>query len=480
MEKNLTNSLNLRSLMYSGPSIKLSQPQSLQLIAAGLLISDILGLAVCCALVSFVFLGTLIPFGDGSLLALIGLTVLTLYLADAYHPEEQPDHFKIFENVVYSSLIVIGVVILASAMGQSLYPLFSSNPGITLLGIIIFTGWAVVVRLLIARQIGLDVEQSRWVILADRRNIEDLLSCFSRFYSQADLVFLTDDSLVQRQLQRTSFTAKGNVDELLACTCYPCSGVLVDPHISPSEKLIQELMELRLRGVCIYSLPDFFERFRMKVPPASLQDDWFAFSSGFKLLHSSSYAKVKRLGDVLLAGMLLLLFLPLFAAVALAIKLDSPGPIFYAQTRTGLNQELIKVYKFRSMHQNAEAKGAQWACKHDPRVTRIGRFLRQSRIDELPQLFNVLTGQMSLIGPRPERPEFDQELAVKIPYYNTRYLIRPGITGWAQVLYPYGASVEDAYQKLSYDLYYLKNYSLFLDLRIVLKTIRVVLFRKGL
>ncbi len=162
-----------------------------------------------------------------------------------------------------------------------------------------------------------------------------------------------------------------------------------------------------------------------------------------------------------------------------AIKLDSPGPVFYSQVRTGLYGKPFRVYKFRSMYQDAEKRGAQWACQYDPRITKVGYWLRVLRIDELPQIFNVLRGDMSLIGPRPERPEFDIKLKEEIPYYELRYLVKPGITGWAQVLYPYGASVEDAYEKLAYDLYYIKNYSLWLDIAIAFKTVRVVLLGKG-
>jgi exopolysaccharide biosynthesis polyprenyl glycosylphosphotransferase len=181
----------------------------------------------------------------------------------------------------------------------------------------------------------------------------------------------------------------------------------------------------------------------------------------------------------MLTGLLSVLLLPLMVIVGLIIKLDSPGPIFYSQLRTGLYGKPFRVYKFRSMYQDAEKKGAQWAIQRDPRITRVGYWLRVLRIDELPQIWNVLSGEMSLIGPRPERPEFDVKLKEAIPYYEMRYLVKPGITGWAQVLYPYGASLEDAYEKLAYDLYYIKNYSLWLDMVIVLKTIRVVLLGKG-
>ncbi|MEO1184008.1 MAG: exopolysaccharide biosynthesis polyprenyl glycosylphosphotransferase, partial [Cyanobacteria bacterium J06636_27] len=178
-------------------------------------------------------------------------------------------------------------------------------------------------------------------------------------------------------------------------------------------------------------------------------------------------------------ALLMLILSPLMLLVGLLIKLDSRGPIFYSQERTGLNGIPFKVHKFRSMYQDAEKRGAQWAQERDPRITRVGYWLRLMRIDELPQVWNVVKGEMSLIGPRPERPQFDAQLKEAIPYYDIRYLVKPGITGWAQVLYPYGASIEDAYEKLSYDIYYIKNYSIWLDIAIFFKTIRVVLLGKG-
>ncbi|NJO38756.1 MAG: exopolysaccharide biosynthesis polyprenyl glycosylphosphotransferase [Rhizobiales bacterium] len=184
---------------------------------------------------------------------------------------------------------------------------------------------------------------------------------------------------------------------------------------------------------------------------------------------------VKRTSDILAASALLLLTLPLFPLVALLVKLDSRGPAIYSQTRAGLHGKPFTMYKFRSMRTDAEAKGAQWAVDNDPRVTRLGKFLRLSRLDELPQLWNVLKGDMSLVGPRPERPEMIVELDEKIPYYKERHGVRPGITGWAQTSYAYTSSIEDTRIKLEYDLYYLKNHSLLLDFVIMFQTIRVAL-----
>ncbi|MBW1703193.1 MAG: exopolysaccharide biosynthesis polyprenyl glycosylphosphotransferase [Deltaproteobacteria bacterium] len=188
---------------------------------------------------------------------------------------------------------------------------------------------------------------------------------------------------------------------------------------------------------------------------------------------------MKRLIDLSISALIIIITLPLLAVTALAIRLDSPGPVFFKQQRVGKGGKVFSVWKFRSMYKDAEQNGAVWADKSDPRVTRVGRVIRFLRIDELPQLWNIFRGEMSLIGPRPERPEFVRELTASIPYYDIRHSVSPGITGWAQVNYPYGASVEDALHKLEYDVYYIKNMSLFLDFKIFIRTIGVVLFGQG-
>jgi lipopolysaccharide/colanic/teichoic acid biosynthesis glycosyltransferase len=188
---------------------------------------------------------------------------------------------------------------------------------------------------------------------------------------------------------------------------------------------------------------------------------------------------LRRIRDVLGCLILLVSLMPLMVVAACLIRLDSPGPVFYRQERVGLHGSVFTMLKFRSMRIDAEMCGPCWAAKRDPRVTRFGAFMRLSRIDEIPQLFNVLRGEMSLIGPRPERPHFTEQLVHAIPLYNDRMSILPGITGWAQVNYPYGASVEDARIKLDYDLYYIRNRSAFLDFQIIAATVRVVMFGIG-
>ncbi|HEY8351792.1 MAG TPA: exopolysaccharide biosynthesis polyprenyl glycosylphosphotransferase, partial [Sphingomonadales bacterium] len=188
---------------------------------------------------------------------------------------------------------------------------------------------------------------------------------------------------------------------------------------------------------------------------------------------------LKRLFDVTTSLLLLLLTLPILIVTAIAIKVTSPGPVFYRQERVGQGGRTFMVLKFRSMRTDAERNGPQWAQANDDRVTPVGRLIRTARIDEIPQIFNVLKGDMSFVGPRPERPVFVEQLAKEIPFYLERHRVKPGITGWAQINYPYGASVEDARHKLQYDLYYIKNYSIFLDFLVLIQTLRVVLWPEG-
>ena len=238
------------------------------------------------------------------------------------------------------------------------------------------------------------------------------------------------------------------------------------------------LLDMRLRdGIAIEESVSFFERLTGKISTEVLRPSWLIFSSNSLLVRI--YKKGRRLIDVAAALVGLIVSLPIMLVTVIAIKLDSPGPIFYSQERVGKGGEGFKIVKFRSMRTDAEKDGPVWAKESDDRVTRIGRIIRKLRIDELPQFINVLRGEMSFIGPRPERPEFVRLLEREIPYYSQRHLLKPGLTGWAQIRYPYGASVEDAKEKLQYDLYYIKNLSPFLDLIILFETIRIVLFGRG-
>jgi sugar transferase (PEP-CTERM system associated) len=245
----------------------------------------------------------------------------------------------------------------------------------------------------------------------------------------------------------------------------------------PEARAVEPLLDCKLRGARILSAAAFHETYLGRIDLDLLTSGDLLVSRGFVGLRSG--AALKRLSDIVLATVMLMLLLPLMALTALAIRIDSPGPVIYRQQRVGLFDRRFTVFKFRSMVADAEAGIPRWAQLRDPRVTGVGRCIRATRIDELPQLLNVILGDMSLVGPRPERPHFVEQLSRAIPFYRQRSNVKPGLTGWAQVRFPYGASVEDAREKLAYDLYYAKNRSFLLDLLILVSTVRVVLSGDG-
>jgi exopolysaccharide biosynthesis polyprenyl glycosylphosphotransferase len=242
---------------------------------------------------------------------------------------------------------------------------------------------------------------------------------------------------------------------------------------NPKPEDLEELSGLLKQQIDVFSLPKFYEVYLQKIPVRFIQTAWFLenFAEGEKGLLEAP----KRLIDFILALIGIIISLFLFPILALLIKLTSSGPIFFQQIRTGKNGKLFLAIKFRTMVVDAEKNGPQWAQKNDFRVTPIGKYLRKLRLDEIPQLFNIIRGEMSFVGPRPERPEFDEKIEQEVNYYKYRHLVKPGLTGWAQINYPYGSSIDDARIKLEYDLFYIKNRSLLLDLSIILKTINTIL-----
>ncbi|WP_374594010.1 TIGR03013 family XrtA/PEP-CTERM system glycosyltransferase [Aquabacterium sp.] len=241
---------------------------------------------------------------------------------------------------------------------------------------------------------------------------------------------------------------------------------------------MDQLLDCRIRGIPVMDLAGFYERTKGEVPIDSLKASWLVYGHGF--VQSAARQLSKRVFDVASSAVLLVLASPVMLITALAIKLESPGPVIYKQERVGRAGRTFMCLKFRSMRADAEKDGvARWATKNDSRITRVGAFIRKTRIDELPQLLSVLRGEMSMVGPRPERPSFVKQLQEQIPYYDVRHSIKPGVTGWAQVRYRYGSTLEDARKKHQYDLFYVKNNSLLLDFKILIETVSVVLFREG-
>ena len=253
--------------------------------------------------------------------------------------------------------------------------------------------------------------------------------------------------------------------------------IIVAMESRRGELPVQELLLLRFRGIVVEEDGTLRERIYGKIQLDGLRPSNFLYSEGFRIRATQQFTR--QVVSIFVAGLGLLLFLPFFPLVVLAVKLSSKGPIFFRQTRVGMGGRNFDVIKFRTMFTDAEAGGAKWATKNDPRVTKVGMFLRKSRIDEVPQLWNVLRGDMGFVGPRPERPEFVAWLTEELPFYYLRTLIRPGLTGWAQVRYGYGATLAETKEKLEYDLYYIKHMSMGLDLLIMFETIKTIVRRRG-
>jgi sugar transferase (PEP-CTERM system associated) len=280
---------------------------------------------------------------------------------------------------------------------------------------------------------------------------------------------VADEKLLDAQSSLLEFTQRNHIDEIVVATSDIEAEIPVD-----------ELVECKLNGVEVLDILTFFEREVGQIRIDILDPRWLVFSDGFR--QSQMKDTFKRIFDVLASFMLLVVAFPFMILAVIAIKIEDGlrAPVLYHQVRVGFKGRHYRVYKFRSMITNAEAAGkAIWASKTDSRVTRVGSFIRKTRIDELPQIYNVLNGSMSFVGPRPERPEIIEDLAREIPYYHDRHLVKPGVTGWAQLMYPYGASLNDYYKKQLFDMYYVKNRSIFFDFLILLQTVEVVLFGKG-
>jgi len=291
--------------------------------------------------------------------------------------------------------------------------------------------------------------------------------------------FLDDDPAKLNMAIGSSFVIGTTKDLIAISNSMGIKTVILAIIHNRSFTIMRRMLDARLQGIKIIEMPTLYEQLSQRVPIHYIQDHWLLFEDGFNFLGKGYVKKFKRIVDVTASLFIFVLVAPLMAITILAIRLDSSGPIFYKQERVGERGRVFILRKFRSMCVDAEKCGAVWAQEDDPRITRVGKWIRLTRIDELPQLWNVIKGEMSLIGPRPERPEFVKELEKIIPYYYIRHTVKPGITGWAQINYRYGASVEDAIRKLEYDVYYVKNMSPAMDIEIFLKSIGVVLFGQG-
>src|SRR5581483_6687116 len=407
-------------------------------------------------------------YGYYKILLITAFVLICSHWFDLYDPAQ----FSAKGELYFRLLLVLGLLALLLAATEKVFPRVSPGNGAFLAGLIILTlsllSWRTAYSWLI-RQPYL---RERVYILGTGERAETLVhSLQQRSDLGISVIGWTGD-----------LGAASSRDELAAhleaIRSRRVHRVIVAMPDRRGNLPVNELLSLRLEGVKIEDATSWLEKMSGRIEIDNLYPSWFIFAEGFRF--SAGFMLLRRTVTILVSVTSLLLTLPLIPFIMLAIKLDSRGPVIYKQQRVGRRGVHFSVYKFRTMRQDAEAlTGPQWASEHDPRITRVGKILRTSRLDEIPQLWNVLRGDMGFVGPRPERPEFVEWLTKQIPYYPARHVIRPGLTGWAQVRYKYGNTVEDAKQKLQYDLYYIKNISVGLDLMIMFQTLKIVLLGRG-
>jgi exopolysaccharide biosynthesis polyprenyl glycosylphosphotransferase len=382
--------------------------------------------------------------------------LIAYYIANVYNVATSKYKLKDMTTVI----VINGILMTVTTFSK----IFTFYEGIILFGII--TIFQIAFRYIVIMGV---VEKERVVFVGENDYTQDLLESVKK---DGQYVFAAS-------LNNTDIKALGK--EIVEMYKTKKFDVLVDftDKLLGDPKLTGKLLQYKLEGLQYYNYLEFYETYENKLPISHLSPKWFLENTGFEIYHNNFNLKAKRLLDLFFAMLIGIFAAPVIILAAIIVKLESKGPVFFIQERIGEGNRKFNIVKFRSMTTDAEKDGPQWASKNDNRVTKFGKIMRATRIDELPQLWNVLRGEMSFVGPRPEREFFIQQLEKEIPYYNLRHTVKPGLTGWAQVMYPYGASVEDAYRKLQYDLYYIKHHSIPFDVKVLLKTVTIVIFGKG-
>ncbi|MBT2185740.1 TIGR03013 family XrtA/PEP-CTERM system glycosyltransferase [Sphingobium nicotianae] len=391
-----------------------------------------------------------------------------------YSPEALTSlRFAMARLLVAISLGVIFLSVMHFAMPD--FTLWRSN---SLYAMVLAFLFLITLRILLGSMLGGEAFKRRLVVLGAGKRADRIRQLEKRSgsgYIVVGYIAMNDgEQLIPEAINRSAIYNMSDFVVRLAA-----SEVILALEERRNSVPMSDLLRIKTTGVHVNDLSTFLERETGRIDLDTVNPSWLIFSDGFSSGQRLS-AIAKRLFDVTASALLLVLTAPIILLGALAVMLDSKGPAFYKQLRVGLYGQEFNIVKLRTMRQDAEVAGkAVWAEKDDPRITRLGRFLRKTRIDELPQVWNVLKGDMSFVGPRPERRQFVEDLETQLRYYAERHMVKPGITGWAQINYPYGASIEDSRNKLEYDLYYAKNYSPFLDLLILLQTLRVILWPEG-
>ena len=408
----------------------------------------------------------------GATLFVVIIFVLGFYIFDLYDPRR-----KVLE-IDFLAHFIVSIIFSTIMTGMVFYALlyWKFGRGITLLNAIFIGGGTYLWRVLFKVIFSVEQRKRKVVIVGAGASGRAMYHVLEKCGLYEIRGFIDDDpsninkrigecQVIGDSLEIQRLIECGEVDDLVVAITY-----------EKKKTLMKNLLEAKLKGVGVFGMQSAYENITGKLPATHLEEGWFAFTQMQGMEQGVYKIRVKGILSFFFAGVLLFFTLPIMVVIAIAIKLDSPGPVFYRQKRVGIDGKLFEMAKFRSMCRNAEVGEAVWSEADDSRVTRIGAIIRRLRVDELPQLVNILKGEMSLVGPRPERPEFVEQLQKTIPFYFIRHVIKPGLTGWAQVNYKYGSSKEDALEKLQYDLFYVKNMSFMLDVKIIFRTIRVVIF----
>lgn len=414
------------------------------------------------------------------LVMVVAVTFLYYYLMDLYTFDSSLSQLGMLERSFIAILLTgLSVALMVYIIGPNFIGGFVGR-GVLATSLIMVWLWSLAIRYLLNNWFRKQKRLVEWLVLTNG-DIGQFVQHFRSLHQVERLLLLGNPEEILQVFDDEAIESLGTWDDLEdVMHSRSIAGIIVVAPERMPEALIDRLMGIRISGVRIYTLNDFYEAYLARLPVFNLNQQWIATAHGFELIHNPIGLRFKRYVDVMIALIGGIILLPVIVGLAIAILATSGTPVLYRQARTGENGRRFTVYKFRTMVKDAEAEGgAQYAARDDPRVTPLGRIMRKFRLDELPQLWNVLLGEMSFIGPRPERPEFIAELQARIPYYNLRHVVRPGITGWAQVMYGYGDDAEDAVEKLQYDLFYIKNYSLLLDISILVRSIKVILFGTG-
>ena len=410
-------------------------------------------------------------YGFWKILILTLITLLCSYYFDLYEPQRISERWEIY----FRLLLVLGFLSFFLSAITYVFPEADIAHYVLLLGLGFLTAALVVWRSAYEWLIGHEAFRERVYVLGGGERAQTVVDMLHNRKDAGMEVIGWEPQPGGREENRDSF---GEILEAFRGGPRPkVDRIIVAMQDRRGSLPVRELLKLRFDGVLIEEAGALLERLSGKLQLDGLRPSDFIYSEGFRIKPSQQIAR--RLASTLAAATGLLIFLPFFPLVMLLVRCSSPGPIFFKQTRVGMGGKNFSVIKFRTMRQDAEVAGAKWATKNDPRVTRIGMIMRKTRLDEVPQLWNVLRGDMGFVGPRPERPEFVPWLSEQIPYFDLRHMIRPGLTGWAQVRYGYGATLEQTRVKLEYDLYYIKHMSLGLDLLIMFETIKTILRRRG-